>query len=199
MDIWDGPLDHIVKVKHLFDLTSPDVRPIHSAQYRAGRHVREFGRDGFEKLLKMKGINPAQTEWAAPTVFIPNKDGALRIRVDYQKFNVVTIRDSYRLRRMDDCIHSIGDAWLFPMLDASSGYWRIEVREQDRDKTTFISHHGLLYLIRIPFGLRNAVGTFKRVKDVILATVMWQRILKTLTTSFSSLDYGRNTWNTYMK
>lgn len=105
------------------------------------------------------------------------KDGTLRFCVDYRRLNALTVRDSYPIPRMDECIDSLADATIFTTLDANSGHWQIEIREEDKDKTTFTSHHGLFRFTRMPFGLKNAPGTFQRVIDVILSQVKWQYAL----------------------
>lgn len=51
---------------------------------------------------------------------------------------------------------------------------QIEVDEEDRDKTSFTSPHGLFPFIRTPFGLKEVPVTFQRVMDVTLETVKWQ-------------------------
>ena len=88
--------------------------------------------------------------------------------------NAMTIRDSYPIPRMDESIDSLGDAVIFSTLDCNSGYWQIPMAEKDKDKTAFISHYGLYRFIRMPFGLKNAPGTFQRAADVILAQFKWQ-------------------------
>jgi hypothetical protein len=67
-------------------------------------------------------IEPSTSEWAAPIVLIPKPDGSLRFCIDYRKLNEVTLRDSYPLPRMDDCLDSLGSATIFTTLDGNSGY-----------------------------------------------------------------------------
>lgn len=73
---------------------------------------------------------------------------------------------------MDACINALGDTALQLMLDASNGYWKVEIDEADRDKTAFTSHHGLNQFVRMPYGLRNALATFRQIMDVILPAVI---------------------------
>lgn len=66
-------------------------------------------------------IEPATTEWASPIVFTTKKDGSIWFCVDYWKLNAFTIRDSYSLPRMDECIDTLGEARIFSTHDANSG------------------------------------------------------------------------------
>ena len=61
---------------------------------------------------------------------------------------------------MDECIDALGDAIIFSTLDCNSGYWKIPISDEERDKKAFVSHCGLFRWLRMPFGLKNAPGTF---------------------------------------
>jgi Reverse transcriptase (RNA-dependent DNA polymerase) len=122
----------------------------------------------------MDVIEPSTSEWSAPIVLIPKPDGTLRFCIDYRKLNALTVRDCYPLPRMDDCLDSLGEATIFSTLDANSGYWQLDVADEDKDKTTFTSHRGTYRFKRMPFGLINAPATFQRAMDVLLSRVLWQ-------------------------
>lgn len=75
---------------------------------------------------------------------------------------------------MNQCIYALGEARIISKLDANADYWQVEIDLKDREKIAFKSHQGLYGIIRIPFGLKNAPGTFNRVVDVILSAVRWK-------------------------
>lgn len=112
-------------------MNAPDVRPIHSAPYRADPAARPFEKEDLEKMTKMCVIDPAQTEYAAPIIISPKKYGSLRFCVDYRKLNAVYIGDAYPIPRTDKCNDSFADAQLFSTLDANCGYCQVEVEEVD--------------------------------------------------------------------
>lgn len=76
-------------------------------------------------------------------VSFPNADGPLCICVDYRKLNSVTVRDTYPLLQMDECIDSVGDFTENTTLDANSRYWQGPIAGNDRDKRAFVCHAGL--------------------------------------------------------
>ena len=125
-------------------------------------------------MLKAGVIEPTASEWASPVVLVPKPDGSMRFCIDYRRLNALTVRDSYPLPRMEECIDSLGDATIFSTLDCNSGYWQIPVHPDDRAKTTFTSHEGLYRFLRMPFGLRNAPATFQRFVDITLAGLTWK-------------------------
>ena len=89
-----------------------------------------------ERMLKAQVIEPVISEWDSPNVLVAKPDGSTRFCVDYRKLNAITVRDSYPLPRMDECIDSLGDATIFATLYCNSGYWQMPVRPEDREKTT---------------------------------------------------------------
>jgi Reverse transcriptase (RNA-dependent DNA polymerase) len=128
-------------------------------------------------MLKAEVIEPATSEWASPIVLVAKPDGSTLFCVDYRPLNAATVRDSYPLPRMDECINSLGEAKIFTTLDCNSGYLQIPVRPKDREKTTLTSHEGLYWFLRMPFGLRNAPATFQRFVDITLSGLTWNTCL----------------------
>jgi hypothetical protein len=128
-------------------------------------------------MLAQGVIEPATCEWDSPIVMVPKPDGSLRFCVDYRKLNAITVPDTYLLPRMDECIDSLGEAAIFTTLDCNCGYWQIPVDPADRDKTAFTSQYCIYRFIHVPFGLRNAPGTFQRAVDIILSGVQWKTCL----------------------
>jgi hypothetical protein len=47
-------------------------------------------------------IRPSTSPWAAPVLFVENKDGTRRICIDYRALNEVTIKNKYPLPRIED-------------------------------------------------------------------------------------------------
>ena len=58
---------------------------------------------------------------------------------------------------------------LFCKMHLRAGYWQVNLRSGDKEKTAFITEDGLYQFKRMPFGLTNAPGTFQRLVDHILA------------------------------
>lgn len=124
-------------------------------------------------MLSMKVFESAETDWASPIVSVPNLNVTLLCCTDHRKLNVVTSRDSFSLRRMDDCLNSLGDANIFSILDENSGYWQFKEHKSNREKTAFTTHNGMYQFIIMPLKLRNASAAFQHFTDIILFTVKW--------------------------
>jgi Reverse transcriptase (RNA-dependent DNA polymerase) len=170
---WDGRLGQVHTTAHRIQLT-PGAKPAYSQPYRAGDKAREAESVEIHRMLRAGVIEPATSERASPVVLVPKPDGSMRFCIDYRRLNTVTVRDSYPLPRMDECIDSLGDARVFSTLDFNSGYWQIPVSPKDKEKTIFTSHEGLFQFFRMPFGMWNAPATFQRFVDITLAGLTWK-------------------------
>ena len=94
--------------------------------------------------------------------------------MDYRKLNAVTIKDSFRLPRIDDSLDTLGGAKWFSTLDLQSGYWKVEMEESSKEKTAFICGSGLYQFEWMPFGLCNSPATYERLMERVLAGLQWQ-------------------------
>ena len=51
----------------------------------------------------------------------------------------------------------------------ASGYWQLEVKLGDKEKTAFVTPHGLFQFQVMPFGFCNAPAMFQSFMEHILA------------------------------
>ena len=127
-----------------------------------------------DEMLKASIIEPAQSEWASNLVLTKKKDGTTRCCVDYRQLNERTIKDSYALPRIDECLDTLKGAVWFSTLDLRSGYHQVAMHPGDADKTAFVTRRGMFRFRRMPFGLCNAGATFQRLMDVALAGLNYE-------------------------
>jgi hypothetical protein len=67
----------------------------------------------------------------APIIFVPKKDGTMRLYVDYRGLNKVTIKNRYPLPLISDLMDRLTGAQFFTKLDLKDAYHRIRVRQTD--------------------------------------------------------------------
>jgi len=128
-------------------------------------------------MLQKGVIQPSISEWASLPVLVRKKDGNLRYCIDYRALNKVTVKDAFPLPRIENCIDSLPGNQFMSTLDMTAGYWQVEVSEQDRHKTAFITKHGLFEHLRLPFGLCNSPATFSNVIQLVLHGLAWKDCL----------------------
>ena len=78
----------------------------------------------------------------APVLFVKKKDKTLRLCIDYQQLNRVTIKNRYPLPRIDDLFDQLRGARVYSKIDLRTGYYQLRVREADIPKTAFRTRYG---------------------------------------------------------
>jgi hypothetical protein len=58
----------------------------------------------------------------SPFIFVNNKDGSLKLCIDYMKLNKVTIKNKYHVPRIDDLFDQLKGARIFSKIDLRSVY-----------------------------------------------------------------------------
>ncbi len=119
-------------------------------------------------------IELCQSSWASPVVLVTKEDGITRFCVGYRKLIDVTKKDAYPLPRIDDTLDALRGSTYFSTLDVYSGYWQVEMDQQDIDKTMFVTRQGLFRFTVMPFGLCNAPATFERLMELVLKDLNWK-------------------------
>ena len=143
---------------------APRKQPLRRTPFAARREVA----DQLRKMQSQGVIRPSSSPWASPVVLVRKKDGSLRFCIDYRNLNAVTKTDQFPLPRIDDLIDQLGSAKYFSTLDLASGYWQVQVEENSKEKTAFITHQGLYEFNTMPFGLKNAPAVFQRLMQRVL-------------------------------
>ena len=60
------------------------------------------------QVLIDKGvIRLSVSPWGAPVLFVKKKDGTIRLCINYQQLNKVTIKNKYTLPKIDDLFDKI--------------------------------------------------------------------------------------------
>lgn len=81
--------------------------------------------------------------------------------------------DSYPIPQVDDLLDTLEGAKWFSTLNLSSGYWQVEMDVTLKEYTEFNSFQDLYEFNVMPFGLRNATGTLRRLMELVLHELAW--------------------------
>jgi hypothetical protein len=146
--------------EHTIDLepgSQPPFGPIYSLSEKQLGVLSEY----LEENLAIGRITPSISPAGAPVLFVPKKDGTLRMCVDYRSLNKITIKNRYPLPLIGDLLDRLAGARYFSKLDIRDAYHRIRIRKSDRWKTAFRTRYGHFEYTVMPFGLTNAPATFQ--------------------------------------
>ena len=161
-------------LKHKIETTgTPKLR----GAYRIPVALQPIARQQVEEMLKYNIIRESHSAYRASIVMVKKKSGELRLCVDYRDLNTVTVKDRYPLPRIEDTLNLLHGAKLFSTLDLFSGYWQIEIAEEDIHKTAFTAELGHFEYIRMPFGLCNAPSTFQRTMEIIFKPLIGKCVM----------------------
>ena len=160
-----------VGVKHGIRLN--DDQPFKDRPRRIPPAYYQEVKQHIEEMLACGAIRRSNSPWCSNVVLVRKQDGTLRLCLDFRRLNARTIQDAYHLPRIEDTLDKLAGSQWFSCLDLQSGYWQVEMEEQDKQKTAFYvgnlgSLGNLFECNRMPFGLTNAPATFQRLMEMQL-------------------------------
>uniref|UniRef100_A0AAV2KT76 ribonuclease H n=1 Tax=Knipowitschia caucasica TaxID=637954 RepID=A0AAV2KT76_KNICA len=119
-------------------------------------------RQALDEMEEREIIRKSSSEFASPLVLVSKKSGDLRICNDFRWLNARTVKDAHPLPHPADALAALGGNAFFSTMDLTSGYYNVEVHEEDKKYTAFSSPFGLYEYNRMPQGLCNSPATFMR-------------------------------------
>ena len=140
--------------------------------------------------------------WVSPIHVVPKKGGITLIRnekneliptrtvtgwrvcIDYRKLNTGTRKYHYPLHFIDQMLDRLVGHSHYCFLDGYSGYNQIAIAPEDQEKTTFTCPYGTFAFRRMPFGLCNALATFRRCMMSIFSNLI-EEIMEIFMDDFS--------------
>ncbi|GBG83854.1 hypothetical protein CBR_g37653 [Chara braunii] len=97
------PIQHRIEIE-------PDSRTPKGAVYRMSPRELEELRKQLDELLEKGWIRPSSSPFGAPVLFVPKKEGELRMCIDYRGPNAITVKNVEPLPRIDDLLHRVQGA-----------------------------------------------------------------------------------------
>ena len=78
-------------------------------------------------MLRQGIIQESSSPWLAACVYVPKKNGEIRICIDYQELNKRTEKNAYPLPLPDEVQDHLEQAKIFSKLDCCKGFWQMPI------------------------------------------------------------------------
>ena len=150
--------------KHHISLVDNAV-PVKHACRKVPFPLRDKLKEELDKMENMNVIKSVDepTDWVSSLVIVAKPNGKLRVCLDPRDLNKVVKREHYKLPTRDEISAEFAGAKYFSKLDASSGFWQIELDEESSKLCTFITPFGRYRFLRLPFGICSAPEVFHKI------------------------------------
>ena len=162
-------------LEHAID--TGDCKQVKQPLRRLPLYQREVIDEQLDELLATGRVETSQSPWSSPVVLERKHDGTYLMCFYFRKLNESTKKDAIPLLRTDDLLKALGGAQWFSSLDLTSGYWQMQVKEEDRPKTAFSTHRGQFQWTVMSFGLTNGPASFIRLMNLALSGLTWTHCL----------------------
>lgn len=156
-------------------LNTGDNSPAAIPPRRLPYAYEQFVFDKIQSWLKHEIIRPSSSRWAAPCVVVKQGE-KLRLVIDYRELNKrLDDKDlHYPITLIDSCLDVMNGARYFTVMDISGAYHQVEIEEDSKEKTAFVSKFGQYEFNRCPFGIKSLPGLWARLADKVLEGLKWQ-------------------------
>jgi hypothetical protein len=158
--------------KGYHEIRTGDALPIKKNAYRVPYALRDEMKEQLEDMLERGVITSCASPWVAPVILVPKKsvDGTPKYRfcTDFRALNAVTLTPVYPIPDIKLNLSLMSGSRYFTLVDIESAYWNIPIKEEDKDKTGFVTPFGSFRYERLAFGLSGAPSTFCKVMDQVL-------------------------------
>ena len=106
-------------------------------------------------------IRESKSPAGAPILFDQKSNGSLRLCVDYQGLNNLTIKNRYPLPLIGELLDRLKRAKSLIQLNHTSAYHRMRICKGDEWKTVFKTRYSHVKYSAMPFGLTNTLASFQ--------------------------------------
>jgi hypothetical protein len=130
----------------------PPFGPIYQLSEKELKILKEYIQENLAKGFIQKSESPA----GFPILFVPKKDGKLRLCVNYRKLNDITIKNRYPLPNISELQDQLSGAKFFTALNLRGAYNLIRMKKGEEWKTAFRTRYGYYKYTVMPFRLTNA-------------------------------------------
>ena len=165
-------------------IVPPHSEPVTSRPYRINPTLAKKADAVLDQYLAAGLIQHSTSPYSSPMVAIPEKDGGVRITINYKKLNAISSLGQLPIPRVDEVLDSLGKGRIFSLFDLVPSFHQIPIDKDTISLTAFCTPDRLCEWLVMPQGSSASPGWFDKVIDEVIKDLA--RVAAYLATSSSS-------------
>ena len=163
------------------------MKPVQQKLRRQPYHLRKKIKEKLHDLEEKGIIESVDTpqEWISNIVVTPKSSGDIRICLDAREINKAIQKEKFPIPTVDSLLDSMSGCKFFSKIDLKNAYTQIELSEEARKLTNFITEEGIKRYTRLIYGISNASEIFQRCLEQTLGGIESVRFISDDTIVFS--------------
>ena len=151
-------------------IVRPDAEPKFIKARSVPFAMKSAVEEDLDRLERIGVIEKILTsDWAAPIVAVPKKDGCVRLCGDYKvTINPALSVDQYPPPVPEALFATLLGGKSVTTLDLSQAYQQLELDEASKSYLAINTNRGLYQYTRLPYGVASAPAQFQKIMDTIL-------------------------------
>ncbi|KAG9394819.1 DNA N-6-adenine-methyltransferase [Carpediemonas membranifera] len=162
----------------MFELKlASDARPFRAWPKKMGIEDAAWVRQEVANILRKGVIRPSLSPYASRVVLADKKGGDKRLCVDYRQLNKLTADYEYPLPTISSLIEMLEGNVKFSTLDLKAAFNQVEIEEEAKRYTAFVTREGQFEYNRMPFGLKCAAAHMQMAMETVLGDLIGRACL----------------------
>jgi len=174
-DVLTAELGQAKNFKYSVQLT--DSIPVRKAPYPLAPPQAKIMREHVKDLLDKGIISPSKSPYASPAFLVKKSKGGFRLCIDYRQLNKKVVMDSFPVPSIEHIFQCLKGAKVFTTLDLNSAFYQVELSEQSKDLTSFVTPEGQWKFHKAPFGLSISPSALNRLMFDIFADLRYKFVI----------------------
>lgn len=130
------------------------------------QRLSKFERDAVDRIvegwLADGTIRESDSPYSSKVVLVKKKNGCYRLCINFKTLNNLVERDHFPLPVIEDQIAKLEGMAYFSTMDMKNGFFHVELTEDSKKYTSFVTETGQFEFNVLPFGYTNAPSIFCR-------------------------------------
>ena len=159
------------------EIRTGNAKPVRRGPYKCSILEREIIKRQVDEFIKMGILSKSKSPWGAGVVLVRKPDESYRFCCDWRPLNSVTEFDSYPMLDVNTAMSAMRGVTRISSFDLNKAYHQVEIRPEDRPKTTVVTMDGSYQWNRMGMGMLNAAATLQRLSDIALSGLHFNMVI----------------------